>query len=623
MTRVTRLNPVITGADLTADLAASSTYRVSDYNLKGDWAGGDANGGTGTNDTAALNTLVAAVPAGSTIVFDGSKTYRLDPLTTITKTLTLDFDGAHIVTKTMSAGVLGTAHPLIHFESPFGTEYAVATGAVARGATTVTTATHANAGNFAAKDYVMIYGAESLPAWNDPGGAVALNAYRGEVNTVTSVNATTGVVTLESPISHNHAADAAIKIRKIATPNISPTVKNVGLVIDTDPGGGYTGSYDGSALPTTFPNLFSAYGCIDPLFENIKATSWQGFLTYFKYCLRPRLVDVEGRDPLRPATAGHGYVNRMEYCVDGLAERCRGIRARHLVDQVGSSRCGSRGCYSYTIPGGIFTSFFTHGHGSHDTFSIDDTVVNGNGWCLGHTEFTYDYGFKIVRPTYFGDDVAIRAQAGSTGLRVSEPNLHTSAGAPIGITSLADDTVIDARMGVLESTHTDPAAISVFGASPEEFPGDVTVYGSPHCFVGDIYITMAGKLTLRDIPANVSVFISDVGERDFGAGARNGTTVSSATPTPAVTGSNFHYTVTALAAGATFGAPTGSPQDGWKMTIRVKDNATARSLAFNSIYRAVGVTLPTTTVISKTLYLDCIYNRVDNKWDVVAVRQEA
>ncbi|WP_230685813.1 hypothetical protein, partial [Streptococcus pneumoniae] len=83
------------------------------------------------------------------------------------------------------------------------------------------------------------------------------------------------------------------------------------------------------------------------------------------------------------------------------------------------------------------------------------------------------------------------------------------------------------------------------------------------------------------------------------------------------------YTVTALAVGATFGAPTGTPTEGQSLVIRVKDNGTARSLAYNAIYRAVGVTLPTTTVISKTIYLGMFYNSSDTKWDVVAVAQEA
>lgn len=99
---------------------------------------------------------------------------------------------------------------------------------------------------------------------------------------------------------------------------------------------------------------------------------------------------------------------------------------------------------------------------------------------------------------------------------------------------------------------------------------------------------------------------------------RIGTTTSSSTPTPDAD-ANDEYNVTALAAGATFGAPTGTPTEGQKLIIRIKDNGTARSLAFNAIYRAgTDVALPTTTVLSKTLYLGFIYNGADTKWDLVA-----
>jgi hypothetical protein len=103
---------------------------------------------------------------------------------------------------------------------------------------------------------------------------------------------------------------------------------------------------------------------------------------------------------------------------------------------------------------------------------------------------------------------------------------------------------------------------------------------------------------------------------------RIGTTASSATPTPSAD-NHDQYNVTALAAAATFGAPTGTPTDGQRLIIRVKDNGTARTLAYNAIYRAIGVTLPTTTTISKTIVLGCIYNSADSKWDVVAVAEEA
>ncbi|HEU4574616.1 MAG TPA: hypothetical protein VFS36_06400 [Chitinophagaceae bacterium] len=100
---------------------------------------------------------------------------------------------------------------------------------------------------------------------------------------------------------------------------------------------------------------------------------------------------------------------------------------------------------------------------------------------------------------------------------------------------------------------------------------------------------------------------------------RVGTTASSATPTPNAD-SHDVYTVTALAATATFGAPTGTPTEGQSLIIRVKDNGTARSLSWNAVYRSgTDVTLPTTTVVNKTLYIGFIYNSTDSKWDCVAV----
>jgi hypothetical protein len=103
---------------------------------------------------------------------------------------------------------------------------------------------------------------------------------------------------------------------------------------------------------------------------------------------------------------------------------------------------------------------------------------------------------------------------------------------------------------------------------------------------------------------------------------RDGTIASSSTPTPNADADDL-YVVTALAVGATFGAPTGTPANGQSLVIRIKDNASPQTLAFNAIYRAIGVTLPTTTVAGKTMYLGCIYNSADTKWDVLSVIQQA
>ena len=101
---------------------------------------------------------------------------------------------------------------------------------------------------------------------------------------------------------------------------------------------------------------------------------------------------------------------------------------------------------------------------------------------------------------------------------------------------------------------------------------------------------------------------------------------SAATITPTSDASD-QYNVTALATAATIASPSGTPTDSQKLIIRIKDDGTARGLTWTTgssgSYRAIGVTLPTTTVISKTVYIGCIYNLADLRWDVVSVAQEA
>jgi len=99
------------------------------------------------------------------------------------------------------------------------------------------------------------------------------------------------------------------------------------------------------------------------------------------------------------------------------------------------------------------------------------------------------------------------------------------------------------------------------------------------------------------------------------------TVTSSATVTPVST--NDIVTITAQATGLTLANPTGTFKEGQALMIRIKDNGTARGITFGSNYRAVGITLPTTTVISKTLYLGIIYNDVDTKWDVLGINLQA
>lgn len=96
------------------------------------------------------------------------------------------------------------------------------------------------------------------------------------------------------------------------------------------------------------------------------------------------------------------------------------------------------------------------------------------------------------------------------------------------------------------------------------------------------------------------------------------TVTDAATITPTGDSTDM-YTITALGQAATIAAPSGTPTNGQKLIIRILDNGTARALTWNSIYNVIGVTLPTTTVLSKYTYVGCVYNTASTKWDVLAV----
>lgn len=103
---------------------------------------------------------------------------------------------------------------------------------------------------------------------------------------------------------------------------------------------------------------------------------------------------------------------------------------------------------------------------------------------------------------------------------------------------------------------------------------------------------------------------------------RSGTTASTASLTIDSDATDI-YTVTALAAAMTINAPTGTPTVGQTIILRIKDDGTARALTWNAAFVAIGVTLPSTTVANKLLYVGFIWNATSSKWDVVSVNQEA
>jgi hypothetical protein len=85
------------------------------------------------------------------------------------------------------------------------------------------------------------------------------------------------------------------------------------------------------------------------------------------------------------------------------------------------------------------------------------------------------------------------------------------------------------------------------------------------------------------------------------------------------------YNVTALAEPATFASPSGSPTEGQRLTLRIRDSGVAQPITWASGsggYKGFGTGLPSSTVASKTTYVQLIYNGQTNTWDAVTVSTE-
>ena len=156
--------------------------------------------------------------------------------------------------------------------------------------------------------------------------------------------------------------------------------------------------------------------------------------------------------------------------------------------------------------------------------------------------------------------------------------------------------------------------------------------GTTGKIIKDSGLTLSGSNTGDETTATIKTKLgiatlsgSNTGDQDLSGYAplnpRVQTVTSSATVTPVST--NDIVTITAQAVGLTLANPTGTFVEGQALMIRIKDNGTARAITFGANYRAIGITLPSTTVISKTMYLGIIYNSTDGKWDVLGLNQQA
>lgn len=245
---------------------------------------------------------------------------------------------------------------------------------------------------------------------------------------------------------------------------------------------------------------------------------------------------------------------------------------------------------------------------------------------LDQVDNTYDLNKPISTPTQTALDLKVDKVAGSRLITSAESTLigntsGTNTGdqdlsgyqltsgkdASSGYVGISAGNVITLPLGRgFVSNNVTPNQIAYFDNSGNLLTLSVATYPS---------------ITELSYVKGVTSAIQTQINAKAGQDARVQTVTSSATVTPVST--NDLVIITAQATGLTLANPTGTFTEGQALMIRIKDNATARSIAFDTNYRAIGVTLPTTTVISKTLYLGVIYNSTDAKWDIIGYNLQA
>jgi hypothetical protein len=101
-----------------------------------------------------------------------------------------------------------------------------------------------------------------------------------------------------------------------------------------------------------------------------------------------------------------------------------------------------------------------------------------------------------------------------------------------------------------------------------------------------------------------------------------GVTTVTTTSTIAPDSSDKLYRVTALSEDVTLSAPSGDWEDGQDFVISIVDDSTSRAITVGADYRQIGVTVPSNTTSSKTIYIGMIYNSAISKFDIIGVSEE-
>jgi hypothetical protein len=276
---------------------------------------------------------------------------------------------------------------------------------------------------------------------------------------------------------------------------------------------------------------------------------------------------------------------------------------------------------TYTLAGAVtgFQSFAVVGNGNSTYY----TVTDGTNWEVGVGTYTSS-GTTLSRDTILASSnsgSAVNWGAGSKDVFLTYP---------------AERSVfVDDNFEIVPSTSAslvgNTTTIQIrYSSTPGAVPTALSLSA------GELVVNTAdGKLYFKDSGGTVQVLAQINQATIDGVETLTNKRITQRCNAQTTTASPFAWnsdsydqqSFSALANALTINADAGTPTDGQRAVFRIKDNGVARALTWTTGvskgFRAVGITLPTTTVINKTVYVGCIYNIADSRWDAVAVAQEA
>jgi hypothetical protein len=322
------------------------------------------------------------------------------------------------------------------------------------------------------------------------------------------------------------------------------------------------------------------------------------------------------------------------------------------------------GAGTVTNTGGALTAnAVVLGAGVNDTKVVAGIITDGasqltlgvNTTTLGKVKmFGNTSGDVTVQPTAAAGTATVQTLPATTGTlvnRVTTANGVSASNSDGALTvtlgAITPNTVngntLTTGTGTITITGTKTLTVADTASVSGTNTGDNTVAtaltGTPSITVatvtttGNIELGNASDTTLARVSAGVvsieGVNIDTVSGTQTLTNKRINPRIVSAASYTTDTGTSLdistcdEFVVTAQAGALKLNNPSGTPVQGNKLLVRIKDNGTARALTYDTQFRAMGTALPSTTVLSKTMYMGFIYNSDDTKWDLVAAAQEA